>query len=159
MAAGLRVSRPSQHTSHGTAGHGSVTGATGCAVVHGNIHGTAHGPARVTGAIGSANVRAGVHGIAHGPPSALGPAARCQPVSQHPSKVATWASFEGRGDVTGELAEGVSVGAASHTADVTAGVWVRCADVGGGHSGGISAAVMQDGLVREERQFVVRRRG
>ena len=58
-------------TSRGVAGHGSVTGATGRAVVRGDFRGAAHG---------------------------------------------------------------------CHKADATTGVWVRCADVGGGHSKSMSAA-------------------
>ena len=84
--------------SRGVAGHSSVTGATGRAVVRGDVRGAAHGPASVTGASGRAVVRGDVRGVAHGPPSALGPAARHQPVSRQPRKVATWVRAEGRGD-------------------------------------------------------------
>lgn len=109
----------------GVAGHVSMTGATGRAVVRGNV--------RVA---------------AYGPPSAMGPAARCRSSSQHPRKVATWAYTKDICNTTTERAEGVSVGAISQTTDATASVWVRYAHISGGHSNGISALGKRDRLER-----------
>ena len=94
-------------------------------------------------------VRGDVRGVAHGPPSALGPAARCQPVSKPTAQEGCYLGSRRRQRRwAAERAEGVSVGAASHKTDATAGVWVRYTDVGGGHSDGVSAAGRRYGLTR-----------